>query len=244
MNQAAKSQADDVYANVLKKLSKTGIHFLVGGTFAYRKYTGIKRETKDMDIFCKAGDFPRLLKALEEEGFKSRMHDSRWIAKAFMYNLYVDIIFATPSGIWYVDDSWFVGAPQVTILGTKVRLIPPEEMIWCRAYIMARDRYDGADINHLILKKGKELDWKRLLNRMEAHWELLLVHFLNFRFVYPSERDLIPKWLMKELLNRLEHQLELPKPKDKTTRGPLLSHNQYNIDVEKWGFKTITLNLP
>lgn len=244
MSQPAKTAADQVYAKVLKVLSKSKINFLVGGTFAFRKYTGVSRETKDMDIFCKAGDFPRLLKVLEENGFKSRMHDTRWIAKAYFDNYYVDIIFATPSGIWYVDDSWFINAPQVTIQGAKVRLIPPEEMIWCRAYIMNRDRYDGADINHLILKKGKELDWKRLLNRMEMHWELLLVHLLNFRFVYPSEREMIPKWLMNELIERLEHQLDLPKPRDKTTRGPLLSHNQYNVDTEKWGFKTITLNLP
>ena len=34
---------------------------------------------------------------------------------------------------------------------------------------------------------------------MEPHWEVLLTHLLNFRFVYPTERDLVPRWLMEEL---------------------------------------------
>lgn len=244
MSQEGKKEAEEFYSDVLKKISFSGIHFMVGGTYAFRKYTGIKRETKDMDIFCKAGDYPRILRLLEENGFKLRITDSRWIAKAYQGKFYVDIIFATPSGIWSVDDSWFHHPPIVTILGVKVRLIPPEEMIWCRAYIQARDRYDGADIHHLILKKGKELDWRRLLNRMEVHWEILLAHLINFRFVYPSEVDIVPKWLIEELIDRLQHQLTMPKPKDKTCRGQLFSHDQYQIDIEKWGFKSITLNMP
>jgi len=48
---------------------------------------------------------------------------------------------------------------------------------------------------------------------MDLHWEVLLVHLLNFRWAYPSERNRVPLWLMHELLDRLEQQLDLPPPR-------------------------------
>jgi len=240
MSQTSISDAEMYYQRVLQILSKGDIPFMLGGTYAVKKYVGIQRETKDMDIFCKAGDYPRILKMLKEAGFKSAVRDSRWVGKAIFGKYYVDIVFGTPSGVWGVDDSWFVGAPKATILGVKVKLIPPEEMIWCKAYIQSRTRHDGADIYHIILKKNKDINWKRLLNRMERHWEILLAHLINFRFIYPSEIEIIPKWLMVELISRVEQQLNLPKSEERSCRGQLFSHDQYQIDIEKWGFKSIT----
>src|SRR6266516_6811386 len=63
-------------------------------------------------------------------------------------------------------------------------------------------RYDGADIAHLILKQHAQIDWRRLLGYMDLHWEVLLVHLLNFRWAYPSERANVPRWLMDELIVR------------------------------------------
>lgn len=236
------TEAETFYQNALQTLSASKIHFMVGGTYSIKKYTGIARPTKDLDIFCKAGDYPKLIKLFQEQGFKTTLHDSRWIAKVYKNNHYVDLIYGTPSGMWQVDDSWFKNASYTKILGVRVRVIPPEEMILARIYVQSRDRYDGADINHIILKHGAKLNWKKILNFMESHWELLYSQIMNFRFVYPSERGIIPKWLMAELNQRVEHQLNLPIPKDKTSRGPLLSHDQYQVDA-KWGFHTITLNI-
>jgi hypothetical protein len=33
--------------------------------------------------------------------------------------------------------------------------------------------------------------------QLELYWEVLLINILNFRFVYPTERDLIPRWLIR-----------------------------------------------
>lgn len=236
------TEAELFYQNSLRMLTQSKIPFLVGGTYSIKKYTGITRPTKDLDLFCKAGDYPRIIELFKADGFKVTAHDSRWIAKVYKNNHYVDLIYGTPSGMWQVDDSWFKNAPTTTIFGVKVKVIPPEEMILARIYVQARERYDGADINHIILKQGTKIDWRRILNMMESHWELLYSQIMNFRFVYPSERGIIPKWLMSELNQRVKHQLDLPIPKDKTSRGPLLSHDQYQIDA-KWGFHTITLNL-
>jgi hypothetical protein len=75
---------------------------------------------------------------------------------------------------------------------------------------------------------------------MDPHWEVLLVHLLNFRWVYPSERTKVPRWLMDELLDRLQQQLDLPDSQMKVCRGRMLSLTDYEIAVREWGFADAT----
>lgn len=236
------NQKENLYRKVLEILLKNKIPFLVGGTYALSKYTGIERETHDLDLFCKAGEVLHIIGILEKAGFQTEMSDARWLAKVLGKpgSHVIDFIFGTPQGIVIVDDSWFEKIHSSELFGQKVRLVPPEEMIWSKSYRHNKFHFEGADVNHLILKTGENLDWKRILNKMEAHWELLFSTLLEFRFVYPSERHLIPGWLMEELMSRLTDQISSPLPKEKITRGPLLDIDPYKIDVEEWGFKSIT----
>jgi hypothetical protein len=48
----------------------------------------------------------------------------------------------------------FAHSGTCIILDTPVRIAPLEEIIWQKAYIMERERFDGADIAHLLLKCG------------------------------------------------------------------------------------------
>lgn len=224
----------------LTLLDASKIPFLIGGTHAIMHYTGIKRATKDFDVFTRTSDYTKILQVFEKNGFTSEITDERWTAKAQKDNNFIDIIFGSPSGLCPIDDLWFEHATPAEILGHRVLLIPIVEMIWSNAFIQDRYRYNGADVYHLIVRNGKTLDWQRLLHRMDPHWEVLLAHLINFRFIYPSERNLIPKWLLEDLLGRVRRQLSLPLPKDKVSRGPLLSQTQYEIDFKKWGFKVIT----
>ena len=66
------AEADGFYADALRLLHASGIPALVAGTFAVNCYTGINRATKDLDVFCKAGDFPRILPHFKEHDVKSR----------------------------------------------------------------------------------------------------------------------------------------------------------------------------
>ena len=136
-----------------------------------------------------------------------------------------------------VDDTWFEHAPSAEILGEQVRLIPSEEMIWSKGYVAERERYDGADINHLLRARGDCLDWERLLDRYGAHWRVLLSHLVLFGFVYPSDRDKVPVWVMQELLLRVQEEQEEPPPEEKLCYGTLLSRVQYNRAIQEWGYK-------
>ena len=145
--------------------------------------------------------------------------------------------------VLHVTDEWFQDAPEALLFDTKVHLVPPTQFVWSKIYVQDRYRYDGADVTHMILKRSEDIDWKQLISSMELHWEVLLVAVLNFRFIYPSERHLIPRWVMDELLERLHAQLQMPSAGKRVCRGRIFSPRDYQIDVGEWGFSEAVGNL-
>ena len=233
----------DFYRKSLQLLNESGADYLLGGGFAFYHYTGIKRDTKDLDLFCKSSEYPKLLSCLEENGYRTEVPDSRWISKVFdKEDRYIDLIFDTPNGVCPVDDSWFQRATKCSFAGVNIKALSAEELIWCKIYVQNRERFDGADINHLLLSQGNRLDWNHLLNRLDRHWHLLFSQLLNFQFVYPSEhQQIIPKWLFDELIRRAEEQYSMPAPAERVCRGPLLDQTQYGVDIKEWDYKVITM---
>ncbi len=102
---------------------------------------------------------------------------------------------------------------------------------------MERERYDGADIAHLVRARGKELDWARLLRRFGPHWQVLLSHLILFSFIYPCERARVPHWVLDDLVQRMQSQIAAHAQCDRACRGTLLSRSQYRVDVETWGYE-------
>jgi hypothetical protein len=236
---AVNPEAEGFYAEALRELTQLSIRFLLAGTYAVSAYTGISRPTKDLDVFCKAGDYPRILDHFRQKGYAIEIEDERWLGKVHKGEHFFDVIFASSNGTMPVNDAWFEDARMIDVFGSTVRIVGPTELIWSKAFIQLRHRYDGADVVHVILKQHAAIDWRRLLNYMEVHWEVLLMHLLNFRWIYPTERDHVPRWLMDELLDRLSHQLELPPPEMKVCRGRMLSRVDYAIAVSDWGFADV-----
>lgn len=235
----ANPQAAAFYERALNELGTLNAPFLVAGTYAVSAYTGIRRQTKDLDIFCKGGDVLHILSHFRELGFRVVVEDERWLGKVFDEDAFFDVIFASSNGTMPVNEQWFAHARMGEILGIPVRLIGPTELVWSKCFIQDRNRFDGADITHMILKMHEEIDWHRLLDSMESHWEVLLAHLVNFRWVYPTERHKVPDWLLDELLLRLAKQRTLPPPTNKVCRGRILSKCDYRIDVDEWGFADI-----
>jgi hypothetical protein len=229
-------ESEAFYAEALRELNQLGLPFLLAGTYAISAYTGITRPTKDLDIFCKAGDCARILAHFKQLGYAIEIEDDRWLGKVFKGTHFFDVIFASANGMTPVGDLWLEHARQTDLLGSRVRIIGPTELIWSKCFIQDRGRHDGADIAHTVLKAHDQIDWHRLLSYLEVHWEVLLMHLLNFRWIYPSERDRIPDWLLDELLDRLAKQRQLPSPRVKVCRGRLLSQVDYEIDIKDWGF--------
>lgn len=230
------------FREALDLLQNSGHRFMLGGAFAMFHYTGIFRNTKDLDIFCKSSEYPALLKLFESKGYQCELTDVRWLAKVFKGDAYIDIIFDSVCHICTIDDDWYDRAAKGTFLNQQVLFIPAEELIWCKMYVQNRERNDSADINHTWLKFGKNLDWEHLLYRLDQHWHLLLSQILCFQFIYPSEyREIIPQWLFDELLLRAKQQYDLPSSIEKVCRGPLIDQTQYEVDIKEWDFKSYTI---
>lgn len=235
-------QAVSFYLQVLETLQLHSLNFMLGGGVAMYHYTGIERDIKDLDIFCKVSEYSQILKILGDEGYQTELTDIRWLAKILKNGYYIDIIFDTVNNICNVDDTWYMHAVSGTYEGLPVKYMPAEELIWCKVYVQNRERYDGADINHLLLKQGKNLDWDRLLFRLERHWQLLLAQLLLFQFVYPADyRDIIPKWLFDTLMERAREQYEIPPAVEKVCRGPVIDQTQYEVDIRNWNYKVSTI---
>jgi len=195
--------AADFYIDALKKLQDTGIPFLVGGAFAFSHYSHVPRDTKDVDIFVRPDDCPRVLEAFEKFGYQTEMPFPHWLGKIYADNHFIDVIFSSGNGLARVDDLWFDHAPRTNVLGVIVRLSPVEEMIWSKSFILERERFDGADVMHLLRETGPSLDWPRLLMRFGDYWRVLLSQLILFGFVYPDKRQNVPQWVMDELIRRM-----------------------------------------
>ena len=239
----APGSSEGFYAEVIRLMAESHIPFLLSGTYALSCYTGIIRPTKDVDVFAKAGDALRILSFFKEHGFDVEIVDDRWLARVTRGEQFVDIITNMPTSATHVTDEWFRDAPEAMLFDTKVRLVPPTQFVWSKIYVQDRYRYDGADVTHMILKRSDDIDWTQLISSMELHWEVLLVALLNFRFIYPSERHLIPRWVMDELLERLNAQLQMPSAGKRVCRGRIFSPRDYLIDVSEWGFSEAVGNL-
>jgi hypothetical protein len=225
------------YARAMEVLTRANVPFLVGGAYALARYTGIIRHTKDFDIFIRPADCQRALAAFTAHGYHTELTFSHWLAKVFGGDNFIDLIFCSGNGLVEVDDDWFQHAVEETVLGRQVGLCPPEEMIWSKGFIMERERYDGADINHLLRVCAPTLDWDRLLRRFGAHWRILLNHLILFGYVYPAERSKVPARVLDALLGRLSQESRHSAPAEPVCQGTLLSREQYLIDIQEWGYR-------
>jgi len=226
------------YARAMGILKGAGIDFCVGGAYAVAFHCGIERDTKDLDVMVRPEDCQRILDLFEREGYSTELTHAHWLGKIFSDDHFVDVIFGSGNGLCPVDDLWFRHAPKGHLLDNETLICPAEELIWSKSYIMERERFDGADVVHLIRARGGEMDWRRLLDRFGRHWTPLLMHLLAYRFVYPSEIDRVPAWVLRELLGRVERGQEAELARgEKVCCGTLISLSQYQIDIEQWGHR-------
>lgn len=176
----------------------------------------------------------------QEAGYQIELSFPHWLAQIFDRQpgsaSFVDIIFNSGNGLCPVDDEWFAHATCAEVMGVPVKLIPPEENIWSKAFVMERERFDGADVVHLIHRFGATMDWTRLVRRFGPHWRILLAQLVLYGFVYPSERVRVPAHVTRELLDRMERELIAPDPVKTVCQGTLLSRSQYLADIDLGGY--------
>ena len=224
--------ASTFYRQAIDILDAAGIPFLVGGAYAFSQYTGIARHTKDFDLFLKRESVEQAMEVFRARGFTPEVRFDHWLAKVYgPGELFVDLIFSSGNGIAEVDDLWFEWSSPARVFDRDVKLCPPEEMIWSKAFIQERERFDGADVAHIFKARADRMDWPRLIARFAQNWRVLYSHLVLFGYIYPDNRALIPSWVMTELNTRLIEETTTAVPVDRVCNGPVLSRQQYLPDL-------------
>jgi hypothetical protein len=194
----------ETYLGALKAMRAAGIPYMLGGAFALAAFTGRWRDTKDIDLYVHPGDRDRAVTVLTKAGFSDYYdrlpYDRKWIYRSIRFEVIVDIIWAMANQRAQVDPIWFERAGRGKINGVALPVLPPEEFLWCKLYILQRDHCDWTDIVNLLYAVGPVLDWQHLLARVGREDEPLLRGLLNvYSWLCPAEAIRLPEWLWERL---------------------------------------------
>jgi hypothetical protein len=227
-----------LFREVLVLFEQKKIAYAVAGACALQQHTGICRDTKDLDLFLTSENAARALRHLREQGYECEVCDPVWLFKAHQDGFFVDLITGMSNAALIVDDSWINLARPAIVHGVKTRVLAAEELIASKLFIARRERFDGADISHVIYGTQGELDWQRILRLAGEHWEMLLWALVLFRYVYPARTAYVPTELWRELIRRYQDAVLHPDPKDRF-RGSLVDDKMFAIDVNEWGLENL-----
>jgi hypothetical protein len=227
-----------LFREVLLMLEKKNFPYAVSGAFALRQHTGICRFTKDLDLFMTAPTSRKVLPYLRKHGFECELRDPVWLAKVHKGDFFVDLITGMSNAVIEVEDSWIERASPAMVHGVKTRVLAPEELVASKIFVAKRERFDGADIAHVIYGTYGTFDWDWELQLVGEHWEMLLWSLLFFRYVYPAQTHYVPAAVWSELLQRLRNQIARPDSKGKF-RGSLVDEKMFAIDVNEWNLEDL-----
>jgi hypothetical protein len=227
-----------LFREVLDLLELKNISYAVAGAFALLEHTGICRDTKDLDVFLTSENAALALRYLREEGFECEVCDPVWLFKAHRDAFFVDLITGMSNATIVVEDSWVARAQPALIHGVQTRVLAAEELIASKLFIARRERFDGADVAHLIYGTQGQVDWQRILTLVGEHWEILLWALVLFRYVYPAQTHYVPANLWADLLSRFQDAVSHPAAAA-PFRGSLVDDKQFAIDVNEWGLENL-----
>jgi predicted nucleotidyltransferase len=228
----------DFYRKVLRLLNQRKISYSIAGGFALHQHTGIWRATKDLDVFLTAENMLRAVAELGDRGFECEILDPVWLTKIREGPIFMDLITGMSNAVFVVDDSWIARAKPAIVLGVRTKVLATEELLVSKLFVSRRERFDGADIAHIVYGSRVPLDWNRILDLVGEHWELLLWSLLLFRYIYPAHSGNVPRQVWKHLLKSLQD--DLSKDNSKVPfRGTLVDDNMFAVDTQQWGLPNL-----
>jgi len=230
-----------LFVEVLELMNKKKVPYVISGAFALHQHTGICRDTKDLDLFLPAENVQQALEALREAGFETEVPDAVWLAKAHRDDFFVDLITGMSNGAVTVEQSWIDRSTPCTILGVPCRVLGPEELIASKMFVTRRERFDGADICHVIYGTRGSFDWDYMMELVRQHgdhWEIMLWHLVLYQYCYPAHTDAVPRQIWDTLLGNFQQAVTKPDPKA-PFRGSLIDENMFWIDVNEWGMANL-----
>ena len=191
---------------------------------------------KDLDLFVSTEQLLKALQHFSDAGYETEVRDPVWLGKAWRDGYFIDLITGMSNAVIQVDQTWIDRGQPAMVLGVKVPVIAAEELIASKIFVTRRERFDGADVAHLIYATRETLDWDRVFEVVGEHWEMLLWSLIFYRYIYPQHAHEVPRRVWHSLLEKFEEGLVNPSL-DAPFRGSLIDENMFAIDVKEWGLE-------
>lgn len=197
------------YSAALRVVRESKVDFLIGGAFGLAVYTGRWRDTKDLDLLVLPRDRDAIVHTLTAAGFtdyyEQRAYDRGWIYRATRNGFLVDVIWAMANRRAEVDEVWFARASALSIHGENLRIVPAEELLWHKLYVLQRERCDWPDVLNLLYQNGPTLDWPHLLRRIGNDTPLLNAILFVFDWICPQVSTELPESVRTQFGLRLRN---------------------------------------
>jgi hypothetical protein len=191
-----------IYKAVMVEAQRRGLQFAIGGGFATMTYTRQWRNTKDIDLYIIDRDKDEMVRVLSDSGledyYEQERYQRHWIYRGYKNDVIVDVIWAMANQRAAVDEDWLRG-PELAVDGARFRLVPPEETLWSKLYVIQRERCDWPDSLSLIYAVGADLNWRHVLERVNGDAPLLAALLSVFAWVCPHRSRQLPSSLWNEL---------------------------------------------
>lgn len=228
-------------AAAFRALKERGIRFAIGGTFGLEHLTGLGRPTENIDIYVLGRDAKRAEEALEWLQSDKDMHllEFRDTGTGNRYaeisdGFKIKIVRFIDEHRTPVDTELLKSARPGSLFGEEVSFMAPEDMIWSKAHVIRRPRFEGHDIGYILHQQMSTIDWERLLGRFKKDWELLDLQLILYQYAYPGAAPRVPRWVQEELGKRVLAKYgsgnNAKAKKLKVAYGPMLKSN---FDIER-----------
>jgi hypothetical protein len=218
-------RCNDTFRQALQALNESRVPNAIGGAFAIFHYTGMWRNTHDLDIYLEHKHLTDAVSALLSAGFEDKGEvapgDNTWILHAIKNDTLVDLIWEPPNHLRTVDTPMIAGGDDGEFLGVPVRFLSADELIWSKVFTLNRHRCDWPDIWHVIRARPSNLDWSNLLEHMGEQWPVLTSCIIMFDWTFPQDREAIPNGIRDDL-KRLHRERSNAEPEYQLEREELL----------------------
>jgi hypothetical protein len=220
----------EIYRRVINEARAQELNFALGGGFAINAYTGLQRGAKDLDMYVLPSARRRLVDILSRVGMKDYYeqspYDRNWIYRGYAGAAIVDVIWAMANQVAEVDEAWLTRGDEMEVDGKQLRLLPPEELLWTKIYVIQRDRCDWPDLLNLLYSRGETMNWEHLLKRLGKDTALLTSVLTLFVWLCPGRARTFPDWLWK--------RLKLISPPSSVWSPEINHHHVGLIDSRPW----------
>ncbi len=203
----------DIYLRVIRLATQRCIPFAIGGGFAFSHYSRRWRNTKDIDLYVVPDDRDAMIEITRVAGladyYSVLPYDRRWIYRSFVAvgsasdhppaDIIVDIMWQMANYRAQADGQWLSRGDLVSIRGWKLRMLPAEELLWSKLYILQKDRCDWGDLLNILYSRGSQLDWDHLVARVGDDKPVLAALVQLFTWACPGRALALPRGLWNVL---------------------------------------------